>query len=131
MTPDPFEAAERLAPTPDENATVDDWVRHYAATAFAAWATFRKQIGQRGGGLGYLSLIGTSATAAAIALTVPRERVSHRLWELTPEAGALNGEWEEWLTGTLDRLGINPADINDEYVARDFRSPSSAAEVAR
>ncbi len=138
MTPDPFTAAHRLAPVPGEHATTDDWVRHYAAQALAAWTVFDREtrflIGHPTQGdrpeIGYLSMLGVAATSAAVALTAPKGLAPRLLWELTPEMGALNGEWEEWVTETLDRLGVNPADINDEYVAGDFRSPSRREEVA-
>ncbi|GAA0495149.1 hypothetical protein Ade02nite_19130 [Paractinoplanes deccanensis] len=121
-----FEAAERLAPEPEQHATADDWIRHYAALALAAWREFRTASGVD---LGLLSLVGTTATSAAVALTFNRQMAPGVIWSLTPEAGALHGEWEEWLTETLDRLGVNPADIHPGYEASDFRSPSRA-EVA-
>lgn len=129
-----FEIANRLAPVPAENGTVDDWVRHHAAQSFAAWAQFREDLrrpaAERTVDLGYLSMLGVASLHAAIALSsIHRGPVPQELYDLTPEAGAFNGEWEEWLTERLDLLGINPADINGEYVAGDFRSPSQV--VAR
>ncbi|MGX6605619.1 hypothetical protein ACWKSP_26325 [Micromonosporaceae bacterium Da 78-11] len=128
---DPFAVAELLAPIPDEHATTDDWVRHYAAQALAAWTVFRRSLGdpEERVFLGHLALIGTASTATAVALSEPQDTAAHLLWSLTPEAGALNGEWEEWIVAKLDDLGINPADINDEYIAGDFRSPSGAEAV--
>ncbi len=134
---DPYEAfnvADRLAPLPEsrDQATPMVWVRHYAATALAAHYVFRKSLpslredykpGSRPD-LGLLSATATSATAAAVALLNNVEVAAGTLWDLTPELGALNGEWEEWLVAVLDRLGVNPADINPYYEAADFRSPS-------
>lgn len=134
---DPLAIAERLAPVPAtrEQATTDAWVRHYAAQALAAWTVFHREVdslppnpgeGSRPD-LGYLSALGVAATSAAHALDggTPGD-----LWDLTPEAGALNGEWEEWLADTLDAHGINPADIDPRYNAGDFRSPTQAAREA-
>jgi hypothetical protein len=136
MTHNPFAVAERLAPVPAENGIVDDWVRHHAAQSFAAWAQFRIDAqlpaASRSADLGLLAMLGVASLHAAVALSsIHRGPIQQELYDLTPEAGALNGEWEEWLTDTLDGLGINPADINDEYVAGDFRSPSRLSEVAR
>jgi len=128
--------AERLAPTPDSrDATVEDWIRSYAALGLAAHAAFRATLpslrpgGVRGSrpDLGYLITIAVSSTAAAVALDTPREAVTQELWALTPEAGALNGEYIDWLTDTLDRLGINPADLDPGFDAADFKSPSRPA----
>jgi hypothetical protein len=130
MTYDLFAVAERLAPEPDQNGTTEQWVRHHAARSFAAWTAFRQTLGHRDPSLGLLAMLGVSSMHAAVALLVPDADVPRRMWELTPEAGAMNGEWEEWLTDILNQFGINPADINDEYVAGDFRSPSRAQEVA-
>lgn len=131
MTKHPFDIAEHLAPVPDQGATADDWTRHYAALALAAWAAFHAAMGtDEARDLGYLSLIGTSATAAAIALTSPHDTAPDFLWDHTPEAGALNGEWEQWIVQKLDALGVNPADIHPSYVAGDFRSPSQRGAVA-
>lgn len=139
MTRTPFDIASHLAPIPDEHGTVDDWVRHHAAQALAAWTVFDREVrfyvGHPTQGdhpeIGYLSMLGVASTHAAVALSsVHRGPIATELYDLTPEMGALNGEWEEWLTDRLDALGINPADINDEYIAGDFRSPSRVAEVA-
>ncbi len=130
-----FNVADRLAPAPPtaEEATPAAWVRHYAATALAAHYVFRKSLGRQDPGnpvsatrpdLGLLVTIGTSATAAAVALLNDRETAAEIIWNLTPELGALNGEWEEWLVATLDEHGINPADIDPDYEAADFNSPS-------
>ncbi len=62
--------------------------------------------------------------AAAVARLNDRETAAEVIWNLTPELGALNGEWEEWLVDTLDEHGINPADIDPDYEAADFNSPS-------
>jgi hypothetical protein len=128
--------AERLAPTPDSrDATVEDWIRSYAALALAAHAAFQGALPPSGSkvapgsrpDLGYLISIAVSSTAAAVALDTPREAVTEELWALTPEAGALNGEYIDWLTDTLDRLGINPADLDPAFEAADFKSPSRPA----
>lgn len=138
MTANPFKVAARLAPVPSESGTVEDWVRHHTAHALAAWTVFDRETKflhghpTHGGRpeIGYLAALGVASTHAAVALSsVHRGPIATELYDLTPEAGALNGEWEEWLTDALDRLGINPADINDEYVASDFASPSRRAEV--
>jgi hypothetical protein len=117
-----LDAAERIAPVPEtrEQATTEAWVRHYAALALAAHVEFRRAlppIGSKPGSrpeLGYLVEIGVAATAAVVALTnTDPAEVGGELWDLTPEAGALNGEWEDYLDGVLVGVGINPADIND------------------
>lgn len=141
--PDPhpaFAVTERLAPQPAtrEEATTDAWVRHYAALALAAYAEFYTathsvhadaEPGSRPN-LGYLSLIATTATSAAVALATSADYAAEEIWDLTPQAGALNGEWEDWLTSTLDMLGVNPADIDQRFQAEDFVSPSQAAAMA-
>jgi len=130
-----FTAAERLAPVPAtrEQAATDSWVRHYAALALAAGAVFDDAVRTIPAGaapgsrpdLGYLATLANAAIAAAYAFQHV-EDYAPGLWDLTPEAGALNGEWVDWLTDTLDRYGINPADIDPRFVATDFRSPSQA-----
>jgi hypothetical protein len=116
-----FETALRLAPQPaTRDAGLDEWQRHYAAVALAAWSEFRTTSGE--GPL--LALAGGLALSAAAALEPPRNHTARLLWDLTPEAGALNGEWEEWLAETLDRLGVNPADIHRDLEPGDWRSPS-------
>ncbi len=135
----PFAVAEKLAPVPAtrDEATTEAWVRHHAATGLAAFTEFHRAslagFGRREPGsrpdLGYLVGLGVAATHAAIALSEPAVTASGRLWDLTPEAGALNGEWEEWLADTLDRHDINPADINPAYATADFNSPSQTERV--
>lgn len=127
---DPLAVAARLAPVPAtrKEATTDAWVRHYAALSLAAFTVLDREGGNlqphpaEGSrpDLGYLVGLGVAAMAAAFALHAGRAPQS--LWDHTPEAGALNGEWEEWVTGVLDELGVNPADINPEYNSGDFRS---------
>ncbi len=131
MTPiDRINLAHQLAPTPaSRDAYRNDWVRHYAAQAFAVHAAFRDQLGQPGVELGYLALIGEASLSAAIALSAADSTRTGVLWDLNYDGGALGEEPVEWLTTTLDLLGINPADIDDRYRAGDFRSPSQA--VAR
>ncbi len=126
-----FAAAERLAPLPDsrENATIFAWTRHYAGLALAAHAAFYDASETPGPELGWLMTLAVSATAAARAVSSPLAGVGQELWDLTPELGALNGEYEEWLVETLDNLGVNPADIDPRYNADDFRSPRTP-EVA-
>lgn len=129
-----FAAADRLAPAPEkrEAATAEQWLKHYAALAMAAHAAFRDALPALGaaptGDLGYLVTIGTAATAAAVALSMPPATAAALIWELTPELGALNGEYVDWLADLLDTLGINPADIERHYDAADFASASLAAE---
>lgn len=132
-----FTAAERLAPAPQrrDDATRDQWIRVHAANALAAHAAFRDAIEtlppnpERGSrpDLGYLMLIATSATAAALVLVVQDGDIGRHLWDLTPEAGALNGEYIDWLAETLDAVGINPADIDPTFEAAYFRSASRPA----
>lgn len=134
MTPiDLLNRAHDLAPVPEtrDQATRDVWVRHYAAEALAAFAGFHAvtrdvRRGDDRPDIGYLISLAVASMTAAFALSTADSDLPGQLWDLTPEAGALNGEWEEWLTATLDRLGVNPADIDDRYTAGDFRSPSRA-----
>ncbi|MEU0078414.1 hypothetical protein ABZY58_11005 [Micromonospora tulbaghiae] len=126
----PFEAAHRLAPQPAtrETATRDAWIRHYAAEALAALAVFHTEInahlaarpatGSRHD-LGYLTLAAEAAIAAAVALTDPADAPG-LIWDLTPELGALNGEWQDWLVETLVKHGVNPGHIDREFNADDF-----------
>ncbi|MET8278248.1 hypothetical protein [Micromonospora sp. NPDC005174] len=127
---DPFHASANLAPAPKtrEAATREAWIRHYAAEALAAHAKFRAEIstlphnpapGSRPD-IGYLILAATSATAAAVALTEPTSDAPELIWDLSPELGALNGEWEEWLVDVLVRYGVNPGHIDPAYSADDF-----------
>ncbi len=131
-----FAVAEQVAPEPvnRDAATVDGWARHYAALALAAHAAFRDacdslprnpEPGSRPD-IGYLALIGNTATAAAVAILSPGEGqdVAETLWDFTPELGSLNGESVDWLATTLDARGVNPADLYRWYEAADFRSPS-------
>src|ERR1700753_1461032 len=100
MTHSPFTAADLLAPVPDEYGTVEDWMRHHAATARAACTMFRLQHDHDPG---LMAPLGVASLHAAVALSsVHRGPLAQELYDLTPEAGALNGEWEEWLTETLD-----------------------------
>lgn len=126
-TESPIDAAERIAPTPAnrDDATRHAWVRHYAAQALACWATFRAGIrdltpnpepGSRPD-LGYLALAAVSSTTATVALMGSD---LSRVWDLTPELGALNGEYEEWLTDVLVRYGINPGHIDPDLNPADF-----------
>jgi hypothetical protein len=138
--PDYLDIAERLAPVPasQAEATTRAWVRHYAAVALAAHAAFRDalptisacpDLGSRPE-LGYLAQIANSSTAAAHALLVVTDDEEQTdLWDLTPEAGALNGEYLDWLAEVLDVVGINPADLYPWFNAADFRSPSQLAAV--
>lgn len=138
MTPIDFlNRAHELAPTPGEDGTRDDWIRCYAAQALAAFAGFYQvthevRRGDSRPEIGYLALIGHTSVSACIALDhassdhASAVDVSLALWEHTPEGGALNGEWEQYIIDTLDRLGVNPADIDDRYDARHFTSPSRA-----
>lgn len=133
-----FETAERLAPRPgSRDADSLDWARHYAALALAAQGVFRDTLptvprnpveGSRPD-LGYLVTIATSATAAAAALWTHPDEVAAELWDLTPEAGNLNGEDIDWLAQLLDEVGVNPADLYRWFDAADFNTPSVAAGV--
>lgn len=136
-----FVAASRVAPEPTERseATVTAWRRHYAAQALAAHVEFRRVLPPLGAApgepgsrpeLGYLIAIAVASTTAAIALSVPADEAAGLIWDLTPEAGALNGEYLEWLAGQLDDLGINPADIDPAYDGADFTSPMAEELVA-
>jgi len=128
-TESPINAAERIAPTPAtrDDATRHAWVRHYAAQALACWATFRHEIrsltpnpspGSRPD-LGYLALAAVSSTTAAVALMGSLD-APWLIWDLTPEAGALNGEYEVWLTDVLVRYGVNPGHIDPDLNPADF-----------
>jgi hypothetical protein len=136
-----FDIAEQLAPVPAtrEEATTEAWVRHYAAVALAAHAAFVDALhtlapspepGSRPD-LGYLTQIANSSTAAAHALLVLNGAEEDELWDLTPEAGALNGEYIDWLAEVLAAAGINPHDLYPAFEAADFTSPSRLAEVSR
>jgi hypothetical protein len=126
-----FTAAHRLAPLPAEreDATILAWTRHYAGLALAAHAAFYDASETPGPELGWLSTIAGTATAAARAVSDRGMAVGGALWDLTPELGALNHEYEEWLVEVLDNLGVNPADIDPRYHAADFRSPSWPEEL--
>ena len=126
--------ATELAPVPEAGAEPAEWIRHYAAEAMAANAAFRLLMGtQRGEELAYLSLLGNAAMAAAVALHSPAETAARVIWELTPEAGALNGEWIDHLADILDAHEINPADLYPWFEAKDFSSPTrlTGIEVGR
>lgn len=138
MTANPFAVAEHLAPVPSSpDVDSDDWVRHYAALAVAAWAVFHRETQQIPANpepgsrpdIGYLATLGVASAHAGIAINTQREFVANELWLYTPEQGSLNGEVEDWAVRTLDTLGVNPADIDDRYTAADFQSQSRAAEV--
>lgn len=138
MTPiDRLNRAHTIAPTPGEHGTREEWMRHYAAQAMAAFAGFYQvthepRTGDDRPEIGYLALLSEASVAACIAIDHPTSDLSgavdvaRLLWEHTPDGGALNGEWEECIVDTLDRHGINPADVNERYTASDFTSPSWA-----
>lgn len=125
---EPFTAAEKVAPEPGgPDASRTDWARHYAAFGLAAHAAFRialKTNRDSGPELGMLTAIGTSSLAAAVALLTAPDEAAELIWNLTPEAGALNGEYVDWLAETLDLLGVNPADIEPHFSSADFSSPT-------
>jgi hypothetical protein len=133
MTPIDFlNRAHEIAPTPDENGTRDDWKRCFAAQALAAFAAFYQvthevKTGDDRPEIGYLALIGHTSVSAVLGLDAPADQLPTLLWEYTPEGGALNGEWEQYICYVLDRLGINPADLDERYDARHFTSPSRKA----
>ena len=135
-------AADVLAPAPEnrDDATDQVWLRHYAAEGLAAVVGYRKALktivrkSPRGSrpDFGYLVHHAVACTMAAVQLAYPADGpVPHarRMWDLTPELGALDGEWEEWLTAVLDMHGVNPADIDPDLTAAGFKSPSRAAEI--
>lgn len=130
---EPYDLLNRaleLAPVPGEDGTARDWVRHYAAEAMAASAAFRLLMDTgRGEELGYLSLLGNAAMSAAVALDLPPEIAANVIWELTPEAGALNGEWVDHLADMLASLGINPADLYPWFEAADSTTPLRLPKV--
>jgi len=118
--------AEQLAPVPEEVDAADptEWVRHFAAQSMAANAAFRFLIGtSRAEELAYLSMLGVAATAASVALSAPGQTAARLIWELTPEAGALNGEWVDHLADVLAANDINPADLYPWFEADDFDAP--------
>lgn len=135
MENNPFTAAGRLAPEPAsvEESTVEVWARHYAAQAVAANAYARRVLRGKWLGIGSSTDVGflvgmsVASTAAALALTTPRDGIAAKLWSVTPGLGALNGEWKTAMSDLLDRLGINPADIDPDLDAADFNSPSQQA----
>lgn len=120
---DPFDTAHRLAPTPTrpDQATRANWIRHYAAQALAAHVAFhtalrtipRNPEPNSRPDLGHLIAIAVASTTAAAALADPGN-APDLIWDLTPEAGALNGEYLDWLDDTLTVHGINPADIDPD-----------------
>lgn len=126
-----FHAAHRVAPLPEsaEDATTSTWTRHYAALAFAAHAAFYDAMKTPSPELDTLITIAVTATAAARSIGGPPD-IGEELWNLTPELGALNGEYEHWLIETLDNLGVNPADIDPRYNGADFRSPRAKEATA-
>jgi hypothetical protein len=126
---DLINAAYKIAPPPAtrDEAARDAWVRYYAAQALAAFATFRAESrvlqsnpepGSRPD-LGYLTMAAVASTTAVIALVDPTDAPT-MIWDLTPELGALNGEWEEWLADVLVRHGINPGHIDPDLNPADF-----------
>lgn len=126
---DLINTAERIAPAPTsrDSATRTTWIKHYAAQALACWATFRREIRNLTPNpapdgrpdIGYLALTAVSSTTAAAALIDPHNAPA-LVWDLTPELGALNGEWEEWLADVLVRHGINPAHVDPDLDPADF-----------
>jgi hypothetical protein len=135
-----FDVANQLAPEPltRDDATAQKWSTHYAARALAAHSAFRAATrsaftsGQPASrpDFGYLTEIATAATAAAIAFdTGDRHEAADELWDYTPELGALNGEYIDWLADALVDAGINPADLHPWYSAADFNPPSRLAEL--
>lgn len=134
-----FDVAARLAPQPTKRLDElgvggereAEWNAHYAALALAAHAEFRAALDTLGSSpapgsrpdLGYLMMIATSATAAVVALG-PQDHLGQRLWDLTPECGALNGEYIDYLADLLNKYGVNPADIYRWFDAADFESTS-------
>ncbi len=133
--------AAEVAPQPAEKDGPDvrqAWARYFAAIALAADSAVRMMVSDRFGmtaeersgkhpELGYLAMLAHGATSAAVPLlTDPAEHLE-LLWSLTPEAGALNGEWSEWLTERCVELGVNPAELDPFLQASDFDGPSRLA----
>jgi hypothetical protein len=135
MTPIDFlNRAHELAPTPGEHDTREDWMRHYAAQALAAFASFyaithEPRTGEDRPEIGYLALIAETSVSAVLGLNASPDDLPRLLWQFNYDGAAMNGEAEEYIVSMLDRLGINPADIDGRYTASDFTSPSRA--VAR
>lgn len=124
-------AAYLVAPAPEtKDAPREDWARYYIAQALGAHAAIRDQLPtipsnpERGSRpeIGLLSLLATASTTAAIALLwdLSPDGVSRQIWELTPELGALNGEYVDWLAEQSAALGINPAQLYPWFDAADF-----------
>lgn len=132
MTPIDFlNRAHDLAPTPGEDGTREDWMRCYAAQALAAFAGFyavthEPRTGKDRPEIGYLALIAEASVSAVLGLNFTGDELPRLLWQFNYDGGATDGEAEEFIVGTLDRLGINPADIDGRYTAGDFTSPSRA-----
>ncbi len=146
-----LEVAAEIAPFPydEAEATSEALLRHYVAQAIAAWDGFHDGLAQTFGEqedpnraaafaerpeLGLLATLAVASTAAAVAIDSARKGydrydragfLARKLWVLTPEAGSLNGEHEEWLFELADQLGINPADLNRHLNPLDFRSALS------
>lgn len=127
-----LQAASQVAPFPYEReaATREALLRHYVAQGLAAYVDFadalkhlgpKPAVGSRPD-VGYLIGIAVASTAAAIALDNPGDTAAEIVWKLTPEAGAFNGEWEDWLIERIDQLGINPADVNHHLDPTHFSS---------
>lgn len=133
MTPiDLLNRAHELAPTPGEDGTREDWMRHYAAQALAAFAGFyavthEVRRGESRPEIGYLALLAETAVSAVLGLDASPGALPRLLWQHNYDGDAMNGEAEEYIVHTLNRLGVNPADIDDRYTAGDFTSPSRAA----
>jgi hypothetical protein len=122
--------AAEIAPVPEADDDAFEWVRHYACQAMAANAAFRSLMGgDRAAELAYLSMLGTAATAATVALSMPDETAARMIWELTPEAGALNGEWVDHLADVLVAQDINPADLYPWFNPDDFDAPLRLPKV--
>jgi hypothetical protein len=133
MTPIDFlNRAHDIAPTPGEHGTRDDWMRHYAAQALAAFAGFyavthEPRTGEDRPEIGYLALIAETSVSAVLGLNASPDDLPRLLWQFNYDGAAMNGEAEEYIVSMLDRLGINPADIDGRYTASDFTSPCRAA----
>lgn len=126
--PNALNVADQLAPIPEsrEKATKEDWIRHYAATALAAQVEFnralRLPLGLRPDP-GLIAALGVAANAVVCALLAESvDELPGDLWDLTPEYGALNGEWYDSAANVLDNHGINPAQIDPALRAVDFAS---------
>lgn len=127
MTAPAARTSSNIAPQPktEAEATTEAWLRHYAVRAQSLYAAYRvtmdaffksptgseeyhrlgRQMGtQVESALAHQMVAYLLATTAALPGADER---AQGIWDLTPELGALNGEWEDQLAGLLGGLGID------------------------